>query len=52
MNFDALKEYTGWKSPRVFIKHYVIQIEALKFHTVAVGKIVHPDNPENVDDSN
>ena len=38
MNFDDLKEYTGWKSPNVFMRHYFLNLDALKFHTVAAGK--------------
>ena len=29
MKFYNLKVYTGWQSPKVFIKHYIVQIEAL-----------------------
>lgn len=42
MEFDALREYTGWKSPRVFMKHYFVNLEALKFHAVAAGRVVPP----------
>ena len=42
MDFDALTEYTGWKSPKVFMKHYFKNLDALKFHAVAAGKVVQP----------
>ena len=42
MDFQALTEYTGWKSTRVFMKHYFKNLESLRFHTVAAGKVVPP----------
>ena len=42
MDFEALTKYTGWKSPRVFMRHYFKNIEALKFFAVAAGKVVTP----------
>ena len=42
MQFDPLKEYTGWKSSKVFLKHYCVNMEALKYHAVAAGKVVGP----------
>ena len=50
MNFSDIQKYTGWKSPKVFIKHYMVQLESLKFHTVAAGKVVHPRDPESEED--
>ena len=44
MDFSALTKYTGWKSPRVFMKHYFRDIESLKFHSVAAGKVVAPSD--------
>ena len=42
MDFQALTEFTGWKSTGVFVKHYFKNLEALRFHTVAAGKVVPP----------
>ena len=42
MDFQALSKYTGWKSSRVFMRHYFKNIDALKFHAVAAGKVVAP----------
>ena len=42
MDFQSLSQYTGWKSPRVFMRHYCKNIDTLKFHTVAAGKVVVP----------
>ena len=50
MDFPALSEFTGWKSSGVFIKHYCKNLEALRFHTVAAGKVVPPGRVE-LDDS-
>ena len=44
MDFSALQNYTGWKSPNVFVKHYLVPIEALRYHTVAAGKVIHPED--------
>ena len=46
MDFQALTEFTGWKSSRVFVKHYFKNLEALRFHTVAAGKVVPPGSVE------
>ena len=45
MDFQALTPYTGWKSNRVFLKHYLRNIEELRFHAVAAGKVLQPGNP-------
>ena len=42
MCFEDLKGYTGWKSPRVFFKHYLKAIESLSVPVVAAGKVIHP----------
>ena len=42
MDFQALTEFTGWKSMGVFVKHYFKNLEALRFHTVAAGRVVPP----------
>ena len=42
MNFEDLKNYTGWKSPRVFYKHYLHSIDSLPVPVVAAGKVIHP----------
>ena len=42
MDFQALSKYTGWKSSKVFMRHYFKNIDALKFHAVAAGKVVAP----------
>ena len=49
MDFQALTEYTGWKSPNVFVKHYLKDFNALSYYAVAAGRIVPPSNtlPEN-----
>ena len=47
MDFQALTHYTGWKSSKVFMKHYFKNIDALKFHAVAAGKIVSPSLPSS-----
>ena len=43
--FEDLKKYTGWKSPRVFYKHYLGPISQLSVPVVAAGKIVRPSTP-------
>ena len=48
MDFQALSQYTGWKSSRVFLRHYFKNIDALKFYTVAAGKVIVP-SPEDPD---
>ncbi|XP_068244294.1 uncharacterized protein [Palaemon carinicauda] len=47
MNFDELTKYTGWKSPKVFKRHYLKPLEALKFATVAAGNVVPPEGNES-----
>ena len=42
--FDELKSYTGWKSPRVFFKHYLKSISEISVPVVAAGKVVRPRN--------
>ena len=42
MDFPGLSEFTEWISAGVFIKHYCENLEALRFHTVAAGKVVPP----------
>ena len=42
MNFEDLKIYTGWKSARVFYKHYLKDVQNLSLPVVAAGKVVHP----------
>ena len=49
MDFQALTEYTGWKSDRVFKRHYFKNIQALQFYAVAAGKVVPPLNTEESD---
>ncbi|XP_068203969.1 uncharacterized protein [Palaemon carinicauda] len=45
--FDELTKYTGWKSPKVFKRHYLKPLEALKFATVAAGNVVPPEGTES-----
>ena len=40
MEFEDLKEYTGWKSQKVFYRHYLKSIEEISLPTVAAGKVV------------
>ena len=42
MSFQDLKSYTGWKSPKVFYKHYLKQIGAVARCVIAAGKKVNP----------
>ena len=51
MNFQALTQYTGWKSSRVFMRHYFRNIDSLKFHAVAAGKVVVPQEALDTGDS-
>ncbi|XP_068229258.1 uncharacterized protein [Palaemon carinicauda] len=44
MDFDDLKKYTGWKSPMVFKRHYLKNLQALKYPTVAAGSLISPIN--------
>ena len=46
MDFQALSAYTGWKSAGVFTKHYFKNLESLRFHTVAAGKVVPPGDSD------
>ena len=52
MDFSALTNYTGWKSSRVFMRHYLKNIDATKFHAVAAGKVIMPtlNKPDQVSD--
>ena len=47
MDFQALSQYTGWKSSRVFMRHYFKNIDALKFYAVAAGKVVTPSQDDS-----
>ncbi|XP_068232529.1 uncharacterized protein [Palaemon carinicauda] len=47
MKFDELSKYTGWKSPKVFKRHYLKPLEALRFATVAAGNVVPPEGTES-----
>ena len=40
--FDDLKDYTGWKSPRVLYRHYFSSVERLSMPVMAAGKTVYP----------
>ena len=40
MDFGELCKYTGWKSTRVFFRHYLRKIEELKHNVVAAGKVI------------
>ena len=42
MDFESLRKYTGWKSSKVFFKHYYKSLDALKFHVSAVGRVIPP----------
>ena len=42
MDFSALKRFTGWRSSKVFIRHYLKNVESLDFHAVAAGKVIQP----------
>ena len=42
LDFESLKQYTGWKSPRVFYNHYLLNVEGASRPVVAAGNIVHP----------
>ena len=37
MSFEDLKQYTGWKSQKVFYRHYVKSIEQVSLPVVAAG---------------
>ena len=45
MEFNSLTKYTGWKSPKVFFRHYLANIEAISLPVVAAGRVVLPDLP-------
>ena len=47
MDFRALTQYTGWKSPKVFMRHYFKNIDSLKFYAVAAGKVVVPSQEDS-----
>ena len=47
MDFQALSQYTGWRSSRVFMRHYFKNIDALKFYAVAAGKVVSPSQDDS-----
>ena len=42
MDFNSLTQYTGWKSQKSFMKSYSKNLDELKFHAVAAGKVVNP----------
>ena len=42
MNFSDLAKYTGWRSPRVFYKHYLKSVEEVRYSLVAAGRVVRP----------
>ena len=42
MSFEGLRTYTGWKSTRVFYKHYLKKLQEVKHFVVAAGNIVKP----------
>ena len=44
MNFEDLREYTGWKSQKVFYRHYAKSIEEISLPVVAAGKVIPPSN--------
>ena len=45
MEFSSLKTFTGWKSTRVFFRHYLVNVERLSLPVVVAGKVVVPDLP-------
>ena len=47
MDFKALSHYTGWKSSKVFLRHYFRNIDVLKFYAVAAGKVVVPSQADS-----
>ena len=47
MDFEALSQYTGWKSSKVFLCHYFRNIDVLKFYAVAAGKVVVPSQADS-----
>ena len=42
MSFSDLQVVTGWKSPRVFFKHYLKQLEEVQHCLIAAGSLVTP----------
>ena len=42
MDFQDLSKMTGWKSNRVFYRHYFTNIESLSLPVVAAGKVIPP----------
>ena len=42
LDFEDLKQYTGWELHRVFYKHYLLNMEGASRPVVAAGNIVHP----------
>ena len=50
MDFQALTRYTGWRSSKVFMRHYFRNINFLKFHAVTAGKVISPSEPSDETD--
>ena len=44
MDFEDLCEYTGWKSLKVFFKHYAKSQEEVTLPVVAAGKVIFPNS--------
>ena len=42
MSFEGLQAYTGWKSSKVFFKHYLKQLKEVKHFVVAAGSVIKP----------
>ena len=42
MSFEGLQAYTGWRSPRVFFRHYLRTVEGVDRSFVAAGTVVGP----------
>ena len=42
MSFEGLQAYTGWKSSRVFFRHYSKQLHEIKRMMVAAGNVIRP----------
>ena len=50
MAFTDLVEYTGWSSTRVFMKHYLKEVESLPLVCVTAGRVTVPaDSPSDED---
>ena len=45
MSFKSIREFTGWSSPSVFIKHYLSPIEDLQRSCVVLGDQAGPAGP-------